>query len=461
MGRIERSNAHLDLTIEVVDPVTTDSLRSTAITDNALNLASFQQEPILRIADMIGLELRDDEVEEISDGGTNIPSSLSSYLRGLGGLRSAGVPEQVDKAIESLNDAVAADPACSAARIALAEAHLRMYQLSRESAQLDLGLEAAALAENRATLRGVALRVTGSIQRAAGRLEEAAAVLEEAIEVAPNDAEARIDLGRTYQAMDRIDDAQQQLHQAIYLRPGYWPTHHWLALVYYRQGNYEAAATEFRHVVESAPESFKGYNNLANVYDKLGRRTESLAALQRSVELEPENNPVAFVNLGKLYFDDARFADAANLFERSLAVRPNSSLTWGNLAYSYASGVDPSKTEDAARKAIELGEKDIAGQPDDAWILSNLAGYHALVGEVEEGVALLDRAVLAGPHDPTVIGNIAGTWEDLGERERALEWVERAFEAGVLPSRFVNRPLLRGLIADERYHALTSARNGR
>ena len=360
VGRIEHSNDHLDLTIEVVDPVTTDSLRSTAITDNALNLASLQQEPILRIADMISLELRDDEVEKISDGGTNIPSSLSLYLRGLGRFRQAGSPEEVGTAIESLNDALADDPAFSAARIALAEAHLRMYQFSRESTQLDLGLEAAALAESEATLRGVALRVTGSIQRTAGRLEEAVAVLEEAVEVAPNDAETRIDLGRAYQAMDRIDDAQKQLHRAIYLRPGYWPTHHWLALVYYSQGNYEAAATEFRHVVESAPASYKGYNNLANVYDKLGRKSESFAALQRSVELEPENNPVAFVNLGKLYFDEARFADAAGLFERSLAVRPNSALTWGNLAYSYASGVDPSKTEDAARKAIELAEEDLA-----------------------------------------------------------------------------------------------------
>jgi len=456
VGRLERSNDHLNLTIEVVDPESVSTLRATTITDNVLNLASLQKEPVVRIADMIGLELREDEADHISGGGTNIPSSLSFYLRGLGMFRQAGSPEEVGTAIESLNDALADDPAFSAARIALAETHLRMYQFSRESTQLDLGLEAAALAENEAALRGVALRVTGSIQRTAGRLEEAAVVLEEAVEFAPNDAEARIDLGRAYQAMDRIEEAQQQLHQAIYLRPGYWPTHHWLALVYYSQGNYEAAATEFRHVVESAPASYKGYNNLANVYDKLGRKSESFAALQRSVELEPENNPVAFVNLGKLYFDEARFADAADMFERSLAVRPNSSLTWGNLAYSYASGVDPSKTEDAARRALELAKKDLADRPDDSSLLCNLAGYHALVGEIEEGVRFLEQAVEAEPQKSDLIGNIAGTWEDLGERDRALEWVKRAFEAGVLPSRFEDRPLLRGLIADERYRQLIS-----
>ena len=404
---------------------------------------------------MIGLGLRDDEADHISGGGTNIPSSLSSYLRGLGMFSQAGSPEEVGIAIESLNDALTDDPAFSAARIALAEAHLRMYQLSRNALHLDLGLEAAVLAENEAALRGVALRVTGSIQRAAGRLEEAAAVLEEAVEFAPNDAEARIDLGRVYQAMDRIDDAQQQLHQAIYLRPGYWPTHHWLALVYYRQGNYEAAATEFRHVVESAPASYKGYNNLANVYDKLGRKSESLAALRRSVELEPENNPVAFVNLGKLYFDDARFADAADLFERSLAIRPNSSLTWGNLAYSYASGVDPSKVEEAARKAIEQAEEQRVDSPDDLSLLCRLAGYYALVRAGNR-----DRSSEAGSRKRC--GRSRTDWKHRrgvgGPRrtDRALEWVERAFESGVLPGRFEDRPLLRGLIADQRYRYLES-----
>ena len=83
------------------------------------------------------------------------------------------------------------------------------------------------------------------------------------------------------------------------------------------QGDYEAAAIEFRNVVEYAPSSYFGYNNLANVYDKLGLREDAFAALERSIELEPENNPYAFVNLGKLHFDDARFADAAELFEKT------------------------------------------------------------------------------------------------------------------------------------------------
>lgn len=460
VGQLDRTGDQLHLTLEAVDPVTNGTLRSTTISDNVMNLASFQKEPLLRIADMMGVELRDDEAETVTAGGTNIASAFASYLRGLGRFRQAENEDDTGAAIDLLVRAAADDPAFSAAGVALGEAYLRMYQLTRDLPHLDLGLQTASTSMRNGGLGSQPLRLTGMLHRAAGQLEEAASAFEKAVQLEPNDAEAHLELGRSYQALGRLDNAQEQFHRTIYLRPGYWPAHHWLALLYLVQGNYEAAATEFRHVVESAPMSYKGYNNLANVYDKLGRKSESLAALQRSVELEPANNPVAFVNLGKLYFDDARFADAADVFERALAIRPNSYLTWGNLAYSYASGVDPPRTEEAARTAIEQAEKELAGKPNDPTLLCYLAGYHALVGERDKGIEFLDRAMEAAPQDPTVISSIAGTWEDLGERDRALEWVERAFQRGVLPSRFEDRPMLRGLIADERYRKLAETREG-
>jgi serine/threonine-protein kinase len=407
---------------------------------------------------MIGVQLRDDEAEIVTAGGTNIATAFSSYLRGLGLFRRAGDEQVIEESIGLLSRAVIDDPAFLAASVALAEAHLRSYQLTREASHLGLGLEAIPSARANGGLGSLPHRVAGLLHRAAGRTEEAIASFREAVQIQPDDAESHLELGRSHQSMKQFEAAQEHYHRAIYLRPGYWPAHHWLAVLYYVQGSYEAAATEFRHVVDSAPLNYKGYNNLANGYDKLGRASDSMAALQRSIELEPENNPTAFVNLGKLYFDDARFADAAGMFERALAVRPNSYLTWGNLAYSYASGVDPSKTEKAARKAIEQAQQRHEELPDDLFLLCRLAGYHALVGERDTGFALLEQVIETNPNDPELIGNIAGAWEDLGERERALEWVERAFESGVLPSRFEDRPLLRGLIADDRYQAIVAAR---
>jgi serine/threonine-protein kinase len=455
-GRLERSGDRLRLSVDAVDPANGGVLASTELTDDFSNLVSFQQEPVRRIAEMLGVPLADEIPGGVFTGGTNITPALTRFLRGRGQLRQAEDQASLESAIDLLSGAVRDDPLFSSARVALAEAYLRLFEKTRDPAHLELGLQETSNVPETDVFRGPALGWEGALYRSAGRLEEAAVAYEKAVLERPENAELRIDLGRTLQALGRHEEARRQFHKAIYLRPGYWPGNHWLAVLNYVQGDYEAAAIEFRNIVEYAPASFFGYNNLANVYDKLGLRDDAFAALQRSIELEPENNPYAFLNLGKLYFDDARFADAAELFEKSLALYPDSALTWGNLAYSYASGADPSKTEEAARKAIELANLELEKTPDDPGVLCNLAGYHALVGEHNEGVALLERAIATDPQDPHVIGNIAEIWEDLGERERALEWVGRSFERGVLPSRFENRPLQRELIADPRYRNLVA-----
>ncbi len=454
-GRVERSGDRLSLALDAIDPASGGVLASIEVEDEFSNLVSFQQEPVRRIAEMLGVNHEGEITGGIFAGGTNIAPALTRFLRGRGQLRQATDRESLDSAIDLLAQAVGDDPLFSSARVALAEAHLRLYETTRDPAHFELGLQKTQGVSPSDPYHGSILRWEGDLYRSAGRLDEAVAAYEAAIEERPGNAEFRIGLGRALQALGRHEEARRQFHKAIYLRPGYWPGNHWLAKLNFIQGDYEAAAIEFRNVVEYAPSSYFGYNNLANVYDKLGLREDAFAALERSIELEPENNPYAFLNLGKLHFDDARFADAAELFEKTLALNPDSALTWGNLAYAYASGADPAKTEGAARKAIEYAEIENEKDPDDAEILSRLAGYHALLGERENGIALLERAIATDPQNPTVIGIIAGTWEDLGKRDLALEWVERAFERGVLPSRFENRPLLRGLVADERYQTLS------
>ncbi|MGV8040167.1 MAG: tetratricopeptide repeat protein [Thermoanaerobaculaceae bacterium] len=242
---------------------------------------------------------------------------------------------------------------------------------------------------------------------------------------------------------------------------GYWPGHHWLGRLYISQGAYESAATQFRLVIAAAPDNHQGYNNLGYVYARLDRPQESRQMFEKSLGLEPEDNRVAFLNLGTAYFDESRFADAATMFEKALKRRDDDYLAWANLAYSYASGVDPSRAGECFGRAIGLAEKQRQRTPADAQLLCRLAGYYAAVGERDKGRAALGEALAAGSEDPQVIAGIAGAWEDLGERERALEWVARALDRGVPPSRFENRPTLRGLVADERYRRMVDSHASR
>jgi len=453
-GSYRRSDHQVELELSAVDPTTGRTLRSAEISDRAGNIAALQSAPVLEVARMLGVDVAAETRQRLQGNTSNVSGAFEALVKGTGWLLVGTEESELDRAMDELRNAVALDPALVPAHVALARALLRKFESTKDAQWLQAGLAEGRQAVALRRVSSPAYVVIAALYRAAGKDDDAVATLEDAVKLCPADADAHLELGRLYQKLHRFDDAETQLQLAVYRRPGYWPGYHYLALLHLARGETEAAATEFRHVVEAAPLNHKGYNNLAYVYDQLGRKGESLAALERSVELEPEDNPVAFVNLGKLYFDDARFADAAALFERACGLRPDNYHTWGNLAYSYASGVDPTRIEEAARSAIALAEAALEERPDDPALLCHLAGYHALVGEREKGIELLERAIQADPQDSKIIGNIAGTWEDLGDRDHALEWVERAFAAGVLPSRFENRPLLRGLVADERYRRL-------
>lgn len=461
VGRVERIENRVRLTLSLVDPVSGRVLRSRSVEEQPANISSLQQQPTLKVGEMLGVEASQKARERLSSGGTNVVGAFEAYLGGLGQLTARGDPAAADRAVERLRLAVQLDPAFERARIGLAGACRRKLEQTRETRWLDEGLSAAEPVTRQGAWAGEARRAQGDLYRAADRAKDAVTAFEQALRLSPDRADFHLALGLALQSLGRLQDAERALQRAIYLRPGYWPGYHWLGRLYISQGAYESAATQFRLVISAAPENHQGYNNLGYVYERLDRLQESRQMFETSLTLEPEENRVAFLNLGTAYFDESRFADAAAMFEKALKRRDDDYLAWANLAYSYASGVDPPRAQECFGRAIGLAEKQRQKTPADPQLLCRLASYYAAVGERDKGRAALGEALVTGSEDPQIIVGIAGAWEDLGDRERALEWVGRALDKGVSPSRFGKRPTLRGLVADERYRRMVERHAGR
>ncbi len=92
----------------------------------------------------------------------------------------------------------------------------------------------------------------------------------------------------------------------------------------------------WREVVNFAPQLTRGYNNLGGGLIVPGSQRRGPENVERSVSIEPSRS--ALTNLGTLYFDDRRFADAAAMFELALEEDDTKYLTWGNLGYAYKFG---------------------------------------------------------------------------------------------------------------------------
>jgi len=167
------------------------------------------------------------------------------------------------------------------------------------------------------------------------------------------------------------------------------------------------------------------------------------------------NTYFALSNLGTLHFNAARFADAITVYEQALEIKDTDYQVWGNLAFAYSFGAEPEKARVPFEKAIELAEEERESQPEDIELLARLAGYYAMVDQPDTSRDLLERVITLEPTDPQVFAKIGETYEDLNDREAALEWIGRALEGGISPRFFESRPMLRDLVADPRYRALT------
>jgi tetratricopeptide (TPR) repeat protein len=455
-GRLARSGDALSLTIDVVDTVDGTRLRRVAITDSLLNPYGLQVTPVVQLAEAIGVAVEEEVGDRIRAAATDVPPSLKPYLLGLGRLSLAEDADDVEAARQLLETAVQRDGIFVGAKVALARACVEAFRNTGDESWLTRGVEHLDPVARSEDPPVHALLVLARLHREMGDTESEVAMLARAVELDGDHGEARRAYAAALRRAGFEDRAELQYQQAIYLEPTYWPNYHWLATIYSASGRFESAAIQYRRIVELAPRYLHGYTNLGSTYLDLGRTDLAEQTFERSLQVDGVDNYAAFANLGHLYDVERRYADAAAMYEKALAVDDSDYRVWGNLGWSVSFSTGPAAAELYFRRALELAEREREAYPDDIVIPCDMAGYHAALGEIDAGLAELEAVIETNPTDPVLVGTIATTFEDLEQRERALEWVERAFDLGVSRKDFEDEPTMRDLVADERYRRLAT-----
>jgi type IV pilus assembly protein PilF len=88
-----------------------------------------------------------------------------------------------------------------------------------------------------------------------GEYEQALTVLRSCVAKNPENAHARVTLGRVYFALDRTELAVEQYKKALGLNRGYANAHYYLALARVKLKESKEARTAFKEVIRIAPDS--------------------------------------------------------------------------------------------------------------------------------------------------------------------------------------------------------------
>lgn len=449
-GSLQLISDRLRLTLTLIDSENLRQLQASVIDVSQSDILELHNRSVENLMAMLNLELADPSGVTEMSGNTTSPEAFELYIEGVGNLQRFESREFVDAAIEKFSRAVAADPGFALAYAGLAQANWRKFELTNEREWVRRAEEhietARTLDEN---LVQVQLTL-GMIHRGTGRHEEAVRYYNRVLSSDPLNSEAYSGLAQVYEQAGDIRDAEAAYRRAIRLQPDLWIGYNLLGGLYLRHGRYEEAQHQFERVIELSPENYRGYTNMGNVYYYTSQPELARQMYERSMEIGP--NIGAASNLGTLYYADGDMARSAEMYHAALEINDRDHRLWGNLASAYYWNPDRrSEASSYYQKALELAAGQFDINPEDADVMIDMAGYHAMLGHTGEARELVMKALNAAGENATIMYLAGAAYERLGEREEAITWLRKAVENGYPEADIRNQPELQDLVSDQRY----------
>jgi tetratricopeptide (TPR) repeat protein len=214
-------------------------------------------------------------------------------------------------------------------------------------------------------------------------------------------------------------EAQLYCQQLLATEPNHAPALHLMGLIAFKAGDLDHALAWMARAVAEEPKP-DYIASLAATLLKLGRRDEALKALDKAVQLKPDDAAL-WKLMGDALLELQRFDHALLSFQHVLKLDPR------NQDAAYKSGVllnDVGRFEEAVA---------CLGVCDD--VLRNhsptlQARARAMLGlkRAERSLADSLRANALRPGDADTLNNIGACLQSLGRAEEALVWFDRALE---------------------------------
>lgn len=443
----------LRLTLNLVDADNLRQINSSVIDVNASELSKLQDNSVVKLLEMLNLELNPKVEKVIHEGATTVPGAYDFYVQGRGYLLRYENDENIDFAIKLFQKAIEQDSLYALAHAALGESFWRKYMALKDTTYVGKAHKACEIAIKLNDQLAPVNVTMGIIHAGTGEYKEAIDYFNIALTQDPNNSEAYRGIAKAYESQGLLTEAELTYKRALELKPDYWGSYNALGVFYFRNSRYEEAISQFRQVTILTPDNYKGYNNLGGMLYLLERWGEAREMFDRSFKLRKSYSVAS--NLGTLYYIEGHYSEAARMYEAALEINDNHYQIWANLAaaYYWAPG-EREKAEGYYKEAIKRAEIQKKTNPKDPDVIASLASFYADIDERTKSLKLINKSIEMAPGNVQIMFQTGSTYERLGEREKALNWIGKALENGYSKSEIEHQPELKELIADERYQKL-------
>ena len=450
-GSVARKGSDVSLTVVLIDSKRLRQIGSAEVQDRSGNLASLQNQAVVRLAHMMKINASD---ALNADAGNVVPSAYESYLKALGYLQRYDKPGNPDLAISVLKAAVEKNPRFALGFATLGEAYRLKFLMDHDPASVEQAFancrKAVEIDEH---LPSVYVTL-GLLHENLGKYDLALQEFQKVLDINPRDADALIGMAGVYEQMNRLPEAEATYKRATALRPDYWDGYRALAEFYSRQKRVQDSIAQYRRIIELTPDNPEAYSDLGVQYMKLADSRSAAAAeaaFQKSIQIAP--NYQAYSNLGWLYMDQKRYKESAEATRKALALNDRDWRVWSNLQAAYNWLKDDENALRARTRVVSLLGQYASVNAHDARAQSMLSMLFAEDHLRENAISHAKAALALAPQDPWILSDIAETYEDLGDRKVAIQYAVQSLQNGYSVVDLQRQPTLHALLDDPAFRA--------
>jgi TolB-like protein/Tfp pilus assembly protein PilF len=457
-GSVRRSEDQVRITAKLIDGEDGTEIWSDNYDRKLSNIFEIQESIAREVAAALQIVLPVSLERRLVNLGTVNVEAYDLYLRATDFLRQPTDEATLARTESYIRQAIAIDPNFARPYAARCEAHLIRYERSRATTYFEDAERACHRALTRDTADVDVHLALGRLYVYSGQYNQSITEFEAALKTNANLADAHIGLADAYAALNRPADAEANLRRAIALDASYWASFNKLGTFLFAAGRYLEAAEFFQEYARRTEDNATAYNNLGAAYFLAGDFARAAEAWDNSLAIKPTSG--AYANTGSMYFYLGRFETALERYAKAVELAPMDYRLWGNLgdAYYYAGDMKP-VAEITYGKAIQFAEERLRVNASDVDAMSSVAYYYSKVGQAENAIAMNAAALANSPDDMYVNYHAALIHAHLGERDQALIALERAVELDYQRELLSTDPGLSSLRDEERFKRLIAANN--
>ncbi len=430
--RVVADGDMIDITLDLEDATTGDLLRSEQIRVSLAEVEVFWSKLTLALSILLDVDLRAGDLDPFVEAATTTSEAFRAYLEGLGLLYRYDIAIDLDKTINSFEDAVLSDSSFALGYSALGTAYWRKYVVSLDFAWAERSVVAVETAVQLAPDLSAVHVLAGYIYYYTGRQDDSEREYRRAIELNNSDRSSYQYLGPLLVSNNEITEAEDVYLSAIEANPDFWQTYNALGMFYDSVSRHSEAATQFRKVLDRTPSNATGYNNLASQYHSMNDLTaaESLYTIATRVNLKVvAARAVAYSNIGEIRYGQDDFSSASLNFLQSLEQDSTDYITWSILGDCYHWLGNSSEATRMWERALLLVSGKMLVDQSSADSLTVVALTQAKLGNPDlskASVSKLQDLSFLSPEHTYAIG-IAQ--EIIGDRESAISFLLEAVDA--------------------------------